>query len=72
MGHSDGNIPFAGFCHLLKCLGFIERIKGDHHIFTKSGVEEILNVQSKGAKAKLYQVKQVRKVIVNYKLTLEE
>jgi hypothetical protein len=36
--------------------------------FTKDGVEEILNLQPKGGKAKPYQVKQVRRLIVEYKL----
>ncbi len=67
-GSSDANIPFNELCGLLKHLGFAERIKGSHHIFTKEGVEEILNLQPKGGKAKPYQVKQVRRVIVNYKL----
>lgn len=53
-------------------LGFKERVRGSHHIFTKEGVEEILNVQPKGTKAKPYQVKQVRNVILGYKLGGEE
>jgi len=67
-GTSDANIPFDGLCGLLKHLGFEERIKGSHHIFTKDGVEEILNLQPKGNKSKPYQVKQVRNVILKYKL----
>ena len=67
-GTSDANIQFAGLCQLLSSLGFRERIRGDHHIFVKGGVEEILNLQPKGGKAKPYQVKQVRKVIQRYKL----
>lgn len=67
-GTSDANIPFAGLRQLLRKLGFDERIRGDHHIFTKEGIEEILNLQPKGAKAKPYQVKQVRTVILKYKL----
>jgi len=39
-----------------------------HHIFYKEGIEEILNLQPDGAKAKPYQVKQVRGVILKYKL----
>jgi predicted RNA binding protein YcfA (HicA-like mRNA interferase family) len=69
-GTSDANTPFAGLCQLLKVLGFVERIRGSHHIFTKEGVEEILNLQPKGSKAKPYQVKQVRNIILRYKLTL--
>ncbi|MGH8653959.1 MAG: type II toxin-antitoxin system HicA family toxin [Gammaproteobacteria bacterium] len=53
---------------MLIALGFDARIRGDHHIFTKSGVEEILNLQPQGSRAKLYQVKQVRNVIVRDKL----
>ena len=67
-GTSDANIPFAGMCQLLLELGFDERIRGSHHIFTKHDVEEILNVQAKQAKAKPYQIKQLRNIIVKYKL----
>ena len=67
-GTADANIQFSGICQLLHSLGFRERIRGDHHIFIKQGVEEILNLQPKGGKAKPYQVKQVRKVILRYRL----
>ncbi|MCK8603103.1 type II toxin-antitoxin system HicA family toxin [Desulfoferrobacter suflitae] len=68
-GTSDANIPFEGMRSLLRSLGFQERIRGSHHIFTKEGVEEILNLQPKdGGKAKPYQVKQVRQVILKYRL----
>lgn len=53
---------------MLHALGFDERIKGSHHIFTKDGIPEILNLQPKGAKAKAYQVRQVRNVILRYRL----
>ncbi|MEW6718181.1 MAG: type II toxin-antitoxin system HicA family toxin [Chloroflexota bacterium] len=71
-GTSDINIPFAELCRLLHRLGFDERIRGSHHIFTKEGIEEILNLQPKGAKAKPYQVKQVRNIILKYKLPGEK
>jgi hypothetical protein len=67
-GVSDTNISFTEICQLLGKLGFDERIRGSHHIFAKDGVEEILNLQPKGSKAKPYQVKQVRNVILKYKL----
>ena len=67
-GTSDVNIPFKGICQLLRRLGFVERIRGDHHIFTKDRVAEILNLQPKGDKAKAYQVKQVRNVVLKYRL----
>ena len=67
-GTADANISFEELRHLLKRLGFAERIRGDHYIFTREGVEEILNLQPKGAQAKPYQVKQVRTAIVKYRL----
>jgi predicted RNA binding protein YcfA (HicA-like mRNA interferase family) len=67
-GTSDANISFGELCSLLKRLGFEKRIRGDHHIFTKDGVQEIVNIQPKGSKAKVYQVKQIRSIILNYKL----
>jgi len=71
-GTSDANVPFAELCRLLDRLGFRERIRGSHHIFTKDGIEEILNLQSKKGKAKPYQVKQVRHVILKYRLGKRE
>jgi len=70
--HSDANVPFSELCQMMKQLGFIERIRGDHHVFTKDGVEEILNLQPKGSKAKPYQVKQVRNLLIKYGLLLGE
>jgi len=67
-GTSDNNIKFSELCQLLKKLGFDERIRGDHYIFTKDNVEEIINIQPKGSSAKGYQVKQVRNLIVKYGL----
>jgi HicA toxin of bacterial toxin-antitoxin, len=67
-GTSDANIGFQDLCNLLTRLGFDERVRGSHHVFTRRDVEEILNLQPKQGKAKPYQVKQVRGVIVKYRL----
>lgn len=67
-GTSDANVSFNDLCALLRRMNFAERVRGSHHIFSREGVEEILNLQSKGAHAKAYQVKQVRGVILKYKL----
>ena len=72
MRRSDSNVPFEALCTLLMRLGFDERIKGDHYIFAKDGVEEILNLQPKGGKGKPYQIKQVRDVILKYNLRIGE
>lgn len=71
-GTSDATIPFNELRTLLGRIGFAERIKGSHHIFSREGVEEILNLQPKGRHSKPYQVKQVRSVIVKYGLAGDE
>jgi len=72
MRRSDANVSFDTLCALLRRLGFDERIRGDHHIFTMEGVEEILNLQPKDGRGKVYQVKQVRDVILKYGLRIGE
>ena len=68
----DANVPFDGLCQLLCRLGFDERIRGDHHIFSRAGVDDLLNLQPRGAMAKVYQVKQVRDLVLRYGLHIEE
>jgi predicted RNA binding protein YcfA (HicA-like mRNA interferase family) len=67
-GDSDANIRFEELCHLLQAKGFRMRISGSHHIFTMTGVMERINLQREGSKAKPYQVRQIRKILANYKL----
>lgn len=72
LGRSDANVAFGRLCVLLDRLGFDERIRGDHHIFTMGEVEEILNLQPRDGKVKSYQVKQVRIIILKYDLRIGE
>ncbi len=67
-GLSDANIQFEELRFLLLRLGFEERISGSHHIFRKEGIFEKVNIQTDGDKAKPYQVKQVRDMILRNKL----
>ena len=67
-GESDANIRFEELCHLLQAKGFRMRISGSHHIFTRSGILERINIQREGSKAKPYQVRQVRRILAQYKL----
>ena len=67
-GDSDASIAFNDLCHLLASLGFEERSKGSHHIFQRAGIEERINLQRDGKHAKTYQVRQVRAVILRYRL----
>lgn len=67
-GTQDKTIRFDELCSLLGHLGFSCRIRGDHFIFTKDGIDEIINLQPKNGMAKPYQVKQVREIMVRYHL----
>ncbi len=71
-GLSDANIAFDELREFLKGLGFEERTRGSHHLFRREGVAELINLQRDGAKAKPYQVRQVRNVIVKYRLIKED
>lgn len=67
-GRSDANIRFDDLRALLRYLGFEERVRGSHHLFDKDGVVELVNLQGRGGHAKPYQVRQVRRLILKYKL----
>jgi len=67
-GKRDANIKFVELQKMLIRLGFKQHIKGDHYIYTKDTVQEIVNIQPLGNKAKAYQVKQVRRLILKYRL----
>lgn len=67
-GRSDANIAFSDLMGLLLHLGFEERTRGSHHVFRRAGVDEKLNLQRDDGKAKPYQVRQVREVILKYRL----
>jgi predicted RNA binding protein YcfA (HicA-like mRNA interferase family) len=67
-GRQDQSVNFSEAISLLLSLGFSQRIKGDHHIFYREDIVEIINIQPDGSKVKPYQVKQIRELIVKYKL----
>ena len=67
-GTKDKNFLFSDLQAILDRLGFQVRIKGDHFIYTREGIDEIINIQPVGNKAKPYQVKQVRQLVLKYQL----
>lgn len=69
-GQSDAAVRFDELRRLLLALGFEERIRGSHHLFVKSGIVERINLQRDGSHVKPYQLRQVRAIIVKYKLGL--
>ena len=66
-GRADANVRFADLCNLLLRLGFETRTSGSHHVFRMAGVDEKINLQKDGNKAKPYQVRQVRAVVLKYR-----
>ena len=71
-GRADANIRFDDLRLFLLRLGFVERVRGSHHIFRKEGVRERVNLQSDGSHAKPYQVRQVRQVVLRHQLEEED
>ena len=67
-GQSDANIRFNDLRMFLLRLGFVERVRGSHHIFRMGGVRERINLQRDGSHAKPYQVRQVRQVVLRHQL----
>jgi len=43
-GTSDHNIGFQELCGLLTHLGFKMHTRGSHHIFSRPGVNELINL----------------------------
>lgn len=68
-GRADANVGFDALRGLLHHLGFEERTRGSHHVFRRAGVESLRNSQQDGDKATVFQVRQVRAVLVQYGLT---
>ena len=71
-GKADASIRFEDLCALLEALGFERRVRGGHHLFHQAGVDGLLNLQRDGDKAKRYQIRQARELILQYRLGLEE
>jgi predicted RNA binding protein YcfA (HicA-like mRNA interferase family) len=71
-GRSDRNFAFDDLCYILERAGFESRSgKGSHRIYYKDRVVEIINIQPRDGKAKPYQVKQVRELLLKYKIALK-
>lgn len=66
---SDNNIKYSDFQNLIIDLGFVfERQRGSHVIYYHDGINEFMNIQPDGNKAKAYQVRQLRRIILVYGL----
>ena len=64
------NIRFDDACGLLDRLGFKMRVGGSHHVFTRPGIETLIDLQPRQGKCKPYQVRQVREVFIKFNISL--
>ncbi len=67
-GTADANVDFEDLRGLLERVGFEETIRSSHYMFRKEGVLEKIKLQRDGNKAKVYRVRQVRAILLKYKL----
>jgi predicted RNA binding protein YcfA (HicA-like mRNA interferase family) len=67
------NVSFVDLIQLVEELGFREiGGRGSHRVFTRADVTELVNLQVEKGDAKLYQVRQIVRLIRRYNLKLEE
>ena len=67
-GQCDGNIDFAELVNYLRRCGFDLWTRGSHNLFTKKGIDALINLQSDGSTAKRYQVRQIRDILIKYQI----
>jgi len=68
-GNSDSNIRFTDFQNLIVDLGFMFlRQEGSHRLYYHNVINEFMNIQVDGNKAKAYQVRQLRNIINKHNL----
>ena len=58
---------------LIQAYGFkLARVSGSHHIFTRTDIDVIVNIQNVRGKTKPYQAKQFIKIVEKYSLEMVE
>ena len=67
------NIRFSEAVSVTEAFGFkLDRINGSHHIYVRSDVPELVNLQEVKGKAKPYQIRQLLKIIETNNLKMED
>ena len=71
-GRSDSSIKFYDLRRFLLRFGFSKWMRGDHYIFSREDIPEIIILQPlQDGTAKRYQVRQVRNLFLKYKFHLK-
>jgi predicted RNA binding protein YcfA (HicA-like mRNA interferase family) len=67
------NIRFTEMVTLVESFGFkLNRTDGSHHIFSRPGIPELVNLQDVKGQAKPYQIRQFLKLVEKHDLKLED
>ncbi|MBN2360871.1 MAG: type II toxin-antitoxin system HicA family toxin [Deltaproteobacteria bacterium] len=67
------NLRFEEARVLVEAFGFrLQRVSGSHHIFVHPDVDKLVNLQEVGGQAKLYQIKQLLRIVEQYRLQLDQ
>lgn len=67
------NVAFSDLRHLVRAFGFtLVRVSGSHHIFSRPGVPELVNLQQVKGQGKPYQIRQFLRLVERYNLRLED
>ncbi len=70
---SPHNVRFAEFVDLVQGFSFrLDRVRGSHHLFRRSDISEIINIQDSRGEAKPYQIRQFLRIVERYNLKLED
>ena len=72
MGGSK-SIRFADMVNLVRGFGFeLSRTEGSHHIFFRTDIPELVNLQNVKGQAKPYQMRQFLRLVEKHNLKLED
>lgn len=67
------NVAFRDMRSLVEAFGFRPiQVAGNHHIYARDDVAELVNLQEVRGQAKPYQVRQFLRLVERYGLSLEE
>lgn len=70
--HGSRNVRFGDFTRMVEAFGFRrQRITGSHHLFSRPGVPDLVNLQNVHGQSKPYQVDQFMKLVEAHGLKLE-
>jgi hypothetical protein len=70
---NPASLTFLELVALAVAFGFrLSRASGSHHIFCRTGIPELVNLQNVRGRAKPYQVRQLLKLAEKHDLRLEE